>query len=161
MIARSEPRAPTGDGPPLAPERDAAHLYGQTVTLPRGGSMQRCRILLVDDHPLLLEVLNRFLAEVSGIEIVARASDGLEAMSLAVVHRPDLVVTNLALPGLGGLELTRCLAAQPRAPRIVLMSFHDESEYRHAADAAGADGFILKQELGTKLVPMIQSLMEE
>ncbi len=123
--------------------------------------MRPCRILLVDEHHLLLEVLNRFLAEVPGIEVVACASDGLEAMSLAVAHQPDLVVTNLALPGLGGLELTRSLAAGPRAPRIVLMSFHDESEYRLAADAAGADGFILKQELGTKLVPMIQSFMEE
>ena len=121
--------------------------------------MQPCRILLVDDHPLLLDILNRFLAEVSGIEIVARARDGREAMSLAVRHRPDLVVTNLVLPGLGGLELTRLLASEPRAPRIVLMSFHEEPEYRKAADSAGVDGFVLKQDLGTKLVPLIHLLM--
>ncbi len=121
--------------------------------------MQTCRILLVDDHPLLLRILNRLLAEISEIEIVAQARDGLEAMSLAVLHQPDLVVTNLALPGLGGLELTRRLAAEARAPRIVLMSFHDEPEYREAADAVGADGFVLKQDLGTKLVPLIHSLM--
>jgi DNA-binding NarL/FixJ family response regulator len=131
------------------------------VNSPKKGSSSRCRILLVDDHPLILDVLNRFLSEVSGIEIVARASDGLEAISLATLHQPDLVVTALALPGLGGLELTRYLAAQPRAPRIALMSFHDESEYRRAADEAGADGFIVKQELGTKLVPMIRSLIDE
>jgi two-component system nitrate/nitrite response regulator NarL len=128
---------------------------------PKHEATQRWRVLLVDDHPLLLDVLNRFLTEVSGIEIVARASDGLEAISLAILHQPDLVLTNLVLPSLGGLELTRYLAAQPRAPRVVLMSFHDESEYRQAAAAAGAAGFILQQELGTKLVPMIESLMNE
>jgi DNA-binding NarL/FixJ family response regulator len=123
--------------------------------------MQTCRILLVDAHPLLLDILNRFLGEISEIEIVARARDGLEAMSLAILHQPDLVVTNLALPGLGGRELTRRLAAEPRAPRIVLMSFHDETAYREAADAAGADGFVLKKDLGTKLIPLIQSLMKQ
>jgi len=119
----------------------------------------RWRILLVDDHPLLLNVLDQFLADARELEVVARAGDGLKAMALAVLHRPDLVVVNLALKGLGGLELTRRLVDQPWAPRVVLMSFHDDHEYRRAAQAAGAHGFVPKQELGTKLVPLIHSLL--
>ena len=123
--------------------------------------MKRCRVLLVDGHSLLLDVLARFLAEIPEIDVVARARDGLEAMALAILHRPDLVVMNLAMSGLTGLELTRRVAAEPWAPRVVLMSFHDEPEYRRAAESAGADGFVLKQELGTKLVPLICSLMKK
>jgi DNA-binding NarL/FixJ family response regulator len=123
--------------------------------------MQRCRILLVDSHALLLDVLDRLLREVPEIDVVARTRDGLEAMALVMLHRPDLVVMNLAMSGLTGLELTRRVAAEPWAPRVVLMSFHDEPEYRRAAESAGADGFVLKQELGTKLIPLILSLMKK
>ncbi len=104
---------------------------------------------------------SRFLAETPEIDIVGRARDGLEAMAMAILHRPDLVVMNLAMSGLTGLELTRRVAAKPWAPRVVLMSFHDEPEYRRAAESAGAAGFVLKQELGTKLVPLILSLMKK
>ncbi|MGP0062265.1 MAG: response regulator transcription factor [Isosphaeraceae bacterium] len=121
--------------------------------------MKRCRVLLVDSHSLLLDILARYLAEFPEIDIVARTRDGLEAMTLAILFRPDLVVMNLAMSGLNGLELTRRVAAEPWAPRVILTSFHDEPEYRLAAEAAGADGFVLKQDLGTKLVPLILSLM--
>ncbi len=122
--------------------------------------MKRCRVLLVDGHALLLDVLSRFLAEIPEIEIVARARDGLEAMRMAILHRPDLVVVNLTISGLDGLELTRRVISEPWAPRVVLMSFHDEPEYRRAAETAGADGFVLNQELGTELVPLILRLMK-
>ncbi len=121
--------------------------------------MKRCRVLLVDSHSLLLDILARYLAEFPEIDIVARTRDGLEAMTLAILFRPDLVVMNLAMSGLNGLELTRRVAAEPWTPRVILTSFHDETEYRRAAEAAGADGFVLKQDLGTKLVPLILSLM--
>jgi DNA-binding NarL/FixJ family response regulator len=123
--------------------------------------MKRCRILLADDHLPLLSVLDQFLAEVPEIEVIAHAQEGLEAMALAILHRPDVIVMNLAMSGLTGLELTRRMAAEPWAPRVVLMSFHDELEYRRAAESAGAAGFILKQDLGTKLVPLILSLMKK
>jgi DNA-binding NarL/FixJ family response regulator len=122
--------------------------------------MQHCRILLADGHALLLGVLGRFLSEVPGIQVVARARTGSQAMSLVHRHRPDLLLMNLDLPDVSGLEVTRRLAAAPWAPRIVLMCLHDEPEYRRAVADAGADGFILKQELGTTLLPLIRSLLE-
>jgi two-component system nitrate/nitrite response regulator NarL len=123
--------------------------------------MKPCRVLLADNHAMLLDALSRFLAEIPEIDIVGRTRDGFEALALAILHRPDLVVMSLAMSGLTGLELARRVAAEPRAPRVVLMSFHDEPEYRRAAETAGADGFVLKQELGTKLVPLIRSLMKK
>jgi DNA-binding NarL/FixJ family response regulator len=123
--------------------------------------MQHCRILLADGHPLLLGVLDRFLSEVPGVHVVARALNGSQAMSLVDLHRPDLLLMNLVLPDVSGLEVTRRLTAAPWTPRIVLMSLHDEPEYRWAVQAAGAHGFILKQDLGTKLLPLIRLLMEK
>ena len=160
LIARNAPVTTIIEGSTPASSRSAIRPSGEGASFPRGTSMRSCRILLVDDHSLLLGIVNQLLAEISDIEIVALTREGLEAMSLAVRHQPDLVVTNLAVPRLDGLELTRRLAAEPRGSRIVLMSSRDEPEYRVATDAAGADGFVLEADLGTKLVPLIQSLME-
>ena len=122
--------------------------------------MQHCRILLANGHPVLLGVIGRFLSEVPGIQVVARAGTGSQAMSLVELHRPDLLLMNLVLPDVSGLEVTRRLAAVPWTPRIVVMSLHDEPEYRRAVQAAGADGLVLQQDLGTKLLPLIRSLMK-
>jgi DNA-binding NarL/FixJ family response regulator len=91
---------------------------------------------------------------------VARARSGSQAIALVGLHRPDLVLMNLVLPDVSGLEVTRRLAAAPWAPRIVLMSLDDEPEYRRAVRAAGADGLVLKQDVGTELLPLIRSLMD-
>jgi DNA-binding NarL/FixJ family response regulator len=123
--------------------------------------MHLCRVLLADDHPLLLGVIGRFLAEAPGIQVVARVRTGMQALSLVEFHRPDLLLMNLVLPDVSGLEVTRRLVAAPWTPRIVLMSLHDEPEYRRAVEAAGADGFVVKQDLGTELLPLIRSLMEK
>ena len=98
--------------------------------------MRRGRILLADGHPLVLGALDEFLGASPELEIVARACSGPEAMVQAEVHRPDLVVISLVLPEVNGLEVARRLAAVAWAPRIILTSFHDEAEYRHAAEAA-------------------------
>lgn len=122
--------------------------------------MKSCRILLATDHSPPVEALDHLLATLPGVEVVDRVRDGLQVMAMAFLHRPDLVVMNLAMPGLGGLELTRRLLAEPWAPRVVLMSLHDETESHQAAETAGASGFLLEQELGTKLGPIVQSMTE-
>ncbi len=109
--ARSERRGTARGRLPRVREPDAVRHVRQLAPFSRRRPIQHSRTRHVDDHPLLRDLINRFLAKRSGIVFVARACAGLEAMSLAVVHQPDLVVTNLFLPGLLGLELTRCLAA--------------------------------------------------
>jgi DNA-binding NarL/FixJ family response regulator len=72
--------------------------------------------------------------------------------------RPDLVLMDLAMPGMGGLEATRRLKAEPDAPRVIMLSLHEHPMYRTAALDAGANGFVPKSKLGTALLPMIHSL---
>jgi len=121
--------------------------------------MKRVRILLADRHALLLDALTCFLSEAPDIEILGRAKSGSEALSLAGMHRPDLVVIDFALSGRSGLDVTRRLTSELWAPRVVVMSFHEELPYRLAAEAAGADGFVLKQDLVRRILPLIRSLM--
>jgi DNA-binding NarL/FixJ family response regulator len=153
------PRRLTESEPAATPlvEDDDLISHGATFG---GGGMPRCRILLADGHVLRLGVLDRLLGETPGVEIVARADTGLEALSLAQTHQPDLIIMNLEMPGISGLEATHQLTTEPWAPRIVLTSFRDEPEYYQAAEAAGADGFVLDQEVGTRLLPLIRSLLE-
>ena len=122
--------------------------------------MRGCRILLANDDPPSMGTLDQLLTTLPGVEVVDRVRDGLQVMALAFLHRPDVVVVKQAMPGLGGLELTRRLVAEPWAPRVVLTSREDEPESRHAAETAGASGFVLEQEFGTKLVPIVRSLTE-
>lgn len=71
---------------------------------------------------------------------------------------PNLVLMDLAMPRMNGLEATRHIKAQPSAPYVVILTLNDSSEYRLASEAVGADGFVTKSEIGTTLLPLIDSL---
>jgi DNA-binding NarL/FixJ family response regulator len=116
------------------------------------------RVLLVDDSPVIHTSAGRLLASSPGVEVVGHAFSGSEAMGQTDRTRPDLVVMDLEMPGMNGLEATRRLLARPGAPRVIIMSLHDEPEYREAACEAGADEFVHKSELVQKLLPLISRL---
>jgi DNA-binding NarL/FixJ family response regulator len=118
------------------------------------------RILLVDDSPAFLEAVALWLSTVDGIEVVGHASSGREALERVDELEPDLVLMDLVMPEMGGLETMRCLAARPRRPRVILMTIHDDDEYRAAAEAAGVDGFLSKAELAATLPPLIRSFLQ-
>lgn len=101
------------------------------------------RVLLADDHQLLRQALRRAFEE-AGLEVVAEANDGAEAVRLAGDLAPDVVVMDVTMPVLDGVEATRRLrAAQPGLP-VVVLTMHDEHELRRDAIAAGASGFLTK-----------------
>lgn len=118
----------------------------------------RIRTLMADDHATFLDELAHFLAENSEMDVVGRATSGEEALERTNALRPDLVLMDLAMPGMGGLEATRRLKAKTSAPRVIMLSLHEHPMYRKAALDAGANGFIPKSELGATLLPMIRSL---
>jgi len=123
-----------------------------------GQFMRTIRILLVDDNFNFLEAAARFLASDTHIEIVGLVSSGQDALQQIEQLQPDLILMDIALPEVNGLEATRNIKAQPNPPRVIILTLYDNPEYRSASKAAKADGFIAKSELGAQLLPLIHSM---
>lgn len=121
--------------------------------------MPSLRILLVDNSPTFLESATRFLCMDARLEIIGRVLSGGEALEQVPRLCPDLVLMDLAMPGMNGLEATRHIKAQPSAPYVVILTLNDSREYHDAALAVGADGFVTKSEIGTALLPLLHSLL--
>jgi DNA-binding NarL/FixJ family response regulator len=115
------------------------------------------RILLVDDNRRFLEAVRRFLARES-FEVVGHALSGTSALEQVAQLQPDLVLMDLALPHMNGLEVTRRIKARPNPPRVIMLTLHDSPAYVAEAKAMGADGFVTKSDFGTQLLPVIQTL---
>ncbi len=105
--------------------------------------MRRVRILVVDDHQMLREALVGML-EVSGFEVVGAVADGADATSLAVELAPDLVLMDLSMPVLNGLDATRLLREVVPQVAVVMFSAFDSPELKRQAFAAGAVAFLPK-----------------
>lgn len=114
---------------------------------------------LVDDSPSFLQSAARFLAADERIEIIGVALSAEEALEQVATLKPDLVLMDLNMPGMNGLEATRLLKAGPSPPRVVILTLNDTEEYRQAALQAQADGFVAKSDLGQKLLPLLESLL--
>jgi len=123
-------------------------------------SRPHVRTLMVDDHTAFLEELAHLLEEDREMDVAGRAASGEEALEQTAALRPDLVLMDFVMPGMGGLEATRRLKTSTGtdAPRVIMLSLHEHPMYREAALNAGADGFIPKSKLGATLLPMIHSL---
>jgi DNA-binding NarL/FixJ family response regulator len=115
------------------------------------------KILIVDDHAIVRDGLRRMLAAV-GHEPVIEAANGREALSIARTERPDLIILDLNLPGLGGLELIRRLMADDRAMRILVLSMHAEAIYASRALDAGATGYLSKNASPDELLEAVRKV---
>ena len=120
--------------------------------------MSKIRVLLVDDSPEFLKLATQFLATVQEIDPVGVALTGQDALVLAVGLQPDLILMDLVMPEMNGLDATRQIKAMPDPPIVIVLTGHDTSEYRRAAATAGADGFMYKPELFTDLLPLMRRL---
>jgi DNA-binding NarL/FixJ family response regulator len=118
-------------------------------------------ILLVDDNPGFIKVAARFLSAEPRIKIVGQALSSHDALEQVALLHPDLVLMDVAMPEMSGLEATRHIKLQPGAPRVVILTLHDYPAYRAEARAVGADGFITKSEFGKQLLPLIYELFAE
>lgn len=101
------------------------------------------RVVVVDDHPIFRQGL-RTLLEDLGVEVVAEAGDGQAGVVAAVEHRPDVVLMDLQMPGVSGVEATRRLTAQVPDVRVVVLTMLDDDQAVFAAVQAGAMGYLLK-----------------
>src|SRR5688572_31682940 len=102
------------------------------------------RVMLVDDHRLVRAGLRRVLDEQPDIKVVAEAGTGEEAMDLAKEHEPDVVLMDLNMPGIGGLETTRRLTQRHPEMKVIAVTMHMEEPYPSRVLAAGATGYISK-----------------
>jgi DNA-binding NarL/FixJ family response regulator len=115
------------------------------------------RVLIADDHAVVRAGLSQLLATFPEVELVAVAADGEEAVALAAEHRPDVVLMDLEMPVLDGIEATRRIrAAQPEVAVVVLTSFSDRDRILRALDA-GAAGYLLKDAEPSELARAIDA----
>jgi DNA-binding NarL/FixJ family response regulator len=102
------------------------------------------RVLLADDQPLMLVGLAILIGDTDDLEVVGEAGDGREAVRLVRELRPDVVVMDIRMPGMDGIEATRQATAQPDPPKVLVLTTFDDDEYVYGALRAGASGFLLK-----------------
>jgi len=117
------------------------------------------RVLLVDDHPLVRAGIRRVLETRAGLTVVGEAPNGLEALRLIEASRPDVVVLDLAMPELDGLELLQRLRDRSGSLRILVLTMHAQREYIRRAIQAGADGYLLKESAVQELLAAIESVL--
>ena len=118
----------------------------------------RVRVMLVDDHTLVREGIRHILTATPGIEVVAEAGDGTEALRHAAEARPDVVVLDLSLPGISGLELATRLREVLPAVKVLILSVHDHPEYVLGAVRAGAQGYLRKDTSPAELRAALQAV---
>ncbi|MBA3797930.1 MAG: response regulator transcription factor [Actinomycetota bacterium] len=114
------------------------------------------RVALVDDDALIREGLRMILDQADGIDVVASGTDGLQAVRLAREQPLDLMLIDIRMPNLDGIEATRQITDQPDAPRIIILTTFELDEYVFQALRAGASGFLLKRTEPAKLVEAIR-----
>lgn len=121
-------------------------------------SKQKITILIADDHPLLRQALRHLLAKYKDFEIVAEASDGEEAVKLVEEMMPDIVVMDIAMPKLNGLEATRQIKARCPSVAVLVLTVHSDIEYVLGILEAGAAGYLMKNVFGEEVVNAIRSV---
>lgn len=115
-------------------------------------------ILLVDDHSYIRKGIRYLLEALGDMEVVATATNGIEAVAKARLHQPHIVIIDISMPLMNGIEATRQIRENCPATRVLTLSIYDEPSYIKNAVQAGATGYVLKEGLPDELLEAIQSL---
>lgn len=118
------------------------------------------RILLADDHTIVLQGLSRFLQEQEGMEVVGQAKDGPSVVELARELAPDVVIMDISMPGLSGIEATRQIRQENPDIKIIGLSMHAAKRYVQEMCKAGACGYLLKDCDFEELIGAIHTVAE-
>ena len=122
--------------------------------------MTSARVLLADDHALVRAGIRALLESMDGVTVVAEAGNGSEVLELARAHRPDIVLLDISMPGLGGLEASVQLKQELPEVRVVMLSMHANEEYVLQALRAGAAGYMLKDSATGELELAMKAVMQ-
>ncbi|MBI2987746.1 MAG: response regulator transcription factor [Deltaproteobacteria bacterium] len=118
----------------------------------------KIKVLIADDHTLFREGIKALLSAYEDIEVVGEAADGRQAIEKVKERSPDVVLMDIAMPGLGGLEATLELRSLYPKVKILILTQYDNREYLYRFLKAGVAGYVLKQAAGTELVAAIRSV---
>jgi DNA-binding NarL/FixJ family response regulator len=122
--------------------------------------MKPARILIADDHEVFRRGLRSVLAEVAAWQVIAEAGDGVEAVQLATALAPDIVVIDLSMPRLNGLDAARQIRGSLPTTQVLIVTAHESEQVVREVLDAGALGYLLKSDAGALLVKAIESLLE-
>jgi DNA-binding NarL/FixJ family response regulator len=113
--------------------------------------MNKIRVVLADDHAIVRVGVRALLEEIKEIEVVAEAGDGHQALDLVESLQPDVLVTDIAMPGISGLELAELVARDHSTTRVLILSMHKEKAFATRALASGAAGYLVKEAASSEL----------
>jgi DNA-binding NarL/FixJ family response regulator len=125
-----------------------------------GGSAgdSRIRVLIADDHGLVRQGIVALLQRESDFELVGEALDGLEAVQKSRALLPDVVIMDIRMPKMDGIEATAHVVRFPNPPKVVILSQYDDTEYVRRVMASGASGYILKESVSLELPAAIRAV---
>ena len=117
-------------------------------------------IILVDDHMILREGIKRIIEEAETMRVIGEANDGLELLKLLKTSRPDLVILDISLPYMRGLETAREIKATNPDVKVLIVTMHKRKEYVYHAFGAGAEGYLLKEDSDRELLVAIETIRQ-
>ena len=117
------------------------------------------RVILADDHTLVRAGIRALLEKLPGVVVVGEADDGREVLKLVKQHEPEVVLMDITMPGLNGLEAAARIAKDCPKIRVIILSMHENEEYYWRALKAGAAGYLLKNAATAELEPALQCVM--
>ncbi len=123
--------------------------------------MECSRVLLVDDNHGFVSVLEEFLNECEGIDVVGKAYSAEEALTLVPRVQPCLMIVDLSMPGINGFELTSQVRQQWPDMALLVLTLLDTPHHRRAALDAGADAFVCKAYMDTQLIPAVHTVLQQ
>lgn len=120
--------------------------------------MQPYRVILADDHVMFRQGIKRLLVDMKGIEVIAEAGDGLELLALLRKARPEMVILDISMPHLRGLEAAKEIKTSFPQIKILILSMHKNAEYFYNAISSGAEGYLLKEDADRELYTAIEKI---
>ena len=121
---------------------------------------RKCRVVLVEDHAIVRDGLRSLFASTKEFDIVGEAGDGREAAQSVERLKPDLVLTDLSMPRMNGMDLIQIIKKQFPKTKVIVLTVHRGEEYVFATLRAGADGYVLKEAAYSELMMAIRSVLE-
>ncbi len=123
--------------------------------------MARIRVVLADDHPIVREGIRNLLAKEADIEVVGEAGDGTEALHVTRTHTPDVLVLDVKMPGMSGIEVAQALAEEGIPVGVLALTSYDDRYFVREMMESGASGYLLKDSVTSEIAKAVRSIARD